>query len=55
MRDFQPRLHASHAEPTDPRRLRRLLVTLGLVLVGLILIAVAIYAGAFIMLAPMMQ
>jgi hypothetical protein len=55
MRDFQPRWHSGHAEPTDTRRLRRLLVTLGLVLVALILIAVAIYAGAFIMLAPMMQ
>jgi hypothetical protein len=54
MRDFQPRLHAGHSEPTDPRPLRRLLVMVGLVLVGLILIIVAIYAGAFIILAPMM-
>jgi hypothetical protein len=35
--------------------LRRIVVTAGMVLVGLILLAVAIYAGAFIMLAPMMQ
>ena len=41
----------------DPgtRGLRRIVVTAGLVLVGLILILVAIYAGAFLILAPMMQ
>lgn len=44
-----------HAEPTDTRPLRRILITVGLVVVALILIAVAIYAGAFIILAPMMQ
>ena len=38
-----------------PHALRRIAVTAGLVLVVLILIAVAIYAGAFLMLAPMMQ
>ena len=43
------------AEPTDGRPLRRILITAGLVLAVFILIAVAIYAGAFIMLAPMMQ
>lgn len=37
------------------RRLRRILVAAGLVLVGLVLAVVAIYAGAFIILAPMMQ
>lgn len=37
------------------RGLRRIIVMAGLVLVGLILILVAIYAGAFIILAPMMQ
>lgn len=45
-------------EDTDPggtRGLRRIIVTAGLVLVGLILILVAIYAGAFLILAPMMQ
>lgn len=36
-------------------RLRKILVTAGLVLLALILIAVAVYAAAFIMLAPMMQ
>ncbi len=41
----------------DPgtRGLRRIAVTAGVVLVGLILILVAIYAGAFLILAPMMQ
>lgn len=42
-------------EAAEVRPLRRILITAGLVLVGLILIAAAIYAGAFIMLAPMMQ
>jgi hypothetical protein len=45
-------------DDTDPggtRRLRRIIVTAGLVLVGLILTVAAIYAGAFIILAPMMQ
>lgn len=35
--------------------LRRILVGAGLVLVALLLIAIAIYAAAFVMLAPMMQ
>jgi hypothetical protein len=43
------------AESTDTRPLRRILIAIGLVLVVLILVGVAIYAGAFIMLAPMMQ
>jgi hypothetical protein len=44
-----------NAEPDGERPLRRILITAGLVLAILILIAVAIYAGAFIILAPMMQ
>ncbi|MDY6998223.1 MAG: hypothetical protein SW019_16620 [Actinomycetota bacterium] len=42
---------------TDPpdRPLRRILMIAGVVLVGLVLIAVAVYAAAFLMLAPMMQ
>ncbi len=36
-------------------RLRKFLVTAGLVLLALLLVAVAIYAAAFIMIAPMMQ
>lgn len=42
-------------EATDTRPLRRILIAVGLVLAVLVLIAVAIYAGAFIILAPMMQ
>ncbi len=44
-----------HADPNGTRPLRRILITAGLVLGVLILIVVAIYAGAFIILAPMMQ
>ena len=48
--------HRPPAE-TRPRRkpLRGTLVTAGVVLAMLILVAVAIYAGAFLMFAPMMQ
>jgi hypothetical protein len=42
-------------EATDTRPLRRILIAIGLVLAVVILVVVAIYAGAFIMLAPMMQ
>jgi len=52
MEDIQPR---KGVEDAETRSLRRILITVGLVLVALILIAVAIYAGAFIILAPMMQ
>jgi hypothetical protein len=37
------------------RSLRRILIIAGLVLAVLILVGVAIYAGAFVILAPMMQ
>lgn len=53
MEAFAPRSHVDDTRET--RRLRRILITIGLVLAVLILIVVAIYAGAFIMLAPMMQ
>jgi hypothetical protein len=43
------------AETAESWLLRRVLIGVGLVLAVLILAAVAIYAGAFIMLAPMMQ
>ena len=55
MDEIQPRERAEGAEPPDTRPLRRILVTVGLVLVALILACVAIYAVAFIILAPMMQ
>lgn len=42
-------------DSTATRPLRRILITVGLVLVVLILVGVAIYAGAFLILAPMMQ
>jgi hypothetical protein len=53
--ESQPRNHVDHVPPPDPRPLRRILVTAGLLLIALILIVVAIYAGAFLILAPMMQ
>jgi hypothetical protein len=55
MEDLHPRTHTDDADPTETRILRRILITVGLVLAVLILVAVAIYAGAFIILAPMMQ
>ncbi len=39
----------------NTRPLRRIAVTAGIALAVVILIGVAIYAGAFLMLAPMMQ
>ena len=44
-------------EPADARKrpLRRVLVIAGIVLAAVILLGVAIYAGAFLILAPMMQ
>jgi hypothetical protein len=42
-------------DATAARPLRRILIIVGMVLAVLILVGVAIYAGAFIILAPMMQ
>lgn len=53
MDDIAPQGRVDDATATRP--LRRILITVGLVLVVLILVGVAIYAGAFIILAPMMQ
>jgi hypothetical protein len=53
MRESAP--HSRTGDAAETRPLRRILVIAGLVLVALILAVVAIYAGAFIMLAPMMQ
>lgn len=47
-----------HSQPRagpETRSLRRILVIVGIALVSLVLAAVAIYAAAFLMLAPMMQ
>jgi hypothetical protein len=53
MEETAPRSQVDDA--TDTRRLRRILIAVGLVLVVLIVVGVAIYAGAFMILAPMMQ
>jgi hypothetical protein len=53
MDEFAPRSQVD--DTTDTRPLRRILIAVGLVLAVLILVGVAIYAGAFIVLAPMMQ
>ncbi|HXO50818.1 MAG TPA: hypothetical protein VN888_07270 [Mycobacterium sp.] len=53
MEEIAPRSQID--DPTDTRRLRRILVAIGVVLVVVILVGVAIYTGAFIILAPMMQ
>jgi hypothetical protein len=53
MEEIAPRSPADDA--ADTRLLRRILIAIGLVLAVLILVGVAIYAGAFIILAPMMQ
>jgi hypothetical protein len=54
MEHMQSRNHPDVGS-TAARPLRRIIITAGLVLAALILIAVAVYAGAFLMLAPMMQ
>ena len=46
---------APRARLTDSRLLHRILIAVTLVHAVLILAAVSIYAGAFILLAPMMQ
>ena len=52
MENIGPRSQVGDAPDTRP--LRRILIVIGLVLAALILVVVAIYAGAFIVLAPMM-
>jgi hypothetical protein len=53
MEQTEPRTPLGDA--TDTRPLRRVLITAALIIVGILLVAVAIYAGAFMILAPMMQ
>jgi hypothetical protein len=53
MDEITPQSQVDDATATRP--LRRILITVGLVLAVLILVVVAIYAGAFLILAPMMQ
>jgi hypothetical protein len=55
MEEMQPRNDLDSTSPTADGPLRRIAILAGLVLVVLILVAVAIYAGAFMILAPMMQ
>jgi len=55
MKHVESRGGLDGAESDSTRPLRRIIVMAGLVLVGLILILVAMYAGAFIILGPMMQ
>lgn len=52
MEEIQPR---NGVDDADTRSLRRILIVVGLVLAVLILVVVAVYAGAFLILAPMMQ
>jgi hypothetical protein len=53
MDEIAPQSHVDEATSTRP--LRRILITVGVVVAALILVGVAIYAGAFVILAPMMQ
>lgn len=52
MRQLQPGAHPHHVPDGV---LRRIIGTAALVLLALVLAAAAIYAAAFLMLAPMMQ
>jgi hypothetical protein len=42
------------AETQDTRTTRRVLITMGVIVAALVLIAAAVYAVAFLILAPMM-
>ena len=53
MEQLHPR--GRFGQSPDDRTLRRIIATAGMILVAVILAAVAIYAAAFLMLAPMMQ
>jgi hypothetical protein len=55
MDEIQPSDQTEHAEPADTHTVRRIAVTVGIVVAVLILVAVAIYAVAFVILAPMMH
>jgi hypothetical protein len=55
MKQMESHSRLGGADSDATRSLRRIVVTAGLILVGLILILVAIYTGAFLILAPMMQ
>ena len=55
MKRIQSQRRLEDTDSADARGLRRTIVTAGLVLVGLVVILAAIYAGVFLILAPMMQ
>ncbi|MGZ5394207.1 MAG: hypothetical protein ACXWEI_01680 [Mycobacterium sp.] len=55
MKQMESHSRLGGADSGATQSLRRIIVTAGLILVGLILILVAIYAGAFLIVAPMMQ
>jgi hypothetical protein len=55
MKQIESRGRLDDADAGGTRGLRRIVITAGLAIVGLVLVLVAIYAGAFIVLAPMMQ
>ena len=55
MKQIGSRGRLDDANPGGTRGMRRIIITAGLAVVGLVLVLVAIYAGAFIILAPMMQ
>jgi len=54
MKRMDPQRGLDETGPST-RSLRRIIFTAALVVVGLILILAAIYAGVFLILAPMMQ
>jgi len=54
MKRTEPHGELEGAGPST-RSLRRIVVTAGLVILGLILVLAAIYVGVFMILAPMMQ
>jgi hypothetical protein len=55
MKQIESRGRLDDADAGGARGVRRIVITAGLAIVGLVLVLVAIYAGAFIILAPMMQ
>jgi hypothetical protein len=55
MKQYGSRGRLDDAEPGGTRGLRRIIVTAGLAVVGLVLVLAAIYVGVFLILAPMMQ
>ena len=55
MKQIESRGRLDDADAGGTRGLRRIIITAGLAVVGLILVLAAIYVGVFVILAPMMQ